>query len=290
MTSAIACARPISSSENLGQIREVMDRVPTELFLKIFEYLSFEDLNTICDPQVSCIYPKWRSIIGNLSEDNPLWKESNLRERFPLLKNIFSQDVWMDLGIPGIRFEGASSLEPRAFVEALAAIRFMPIKDDAGYTLITIPQGLTINKIKALMEDFQARGKFPGIASCWGPVLEWIGDLATDKPYTFVISNSISKGSESVDLLERHRFLETLGCEIPGIREVMTLLFFTYIASGETDKRLYNDNPGIYTTTLDMIRGLFVPVGGFSPDGFHICGEEDRPWGSTLGFGFKKVV
>ena len=278
---------PVSSPEGrqqLADIRAVMDRVPDELFLKIFEHLSYSDLNVICDPKVSCIYPRWRKMIGDFSEEgkNPLWRESNLKERFPLLKNIFNECSWpgeIKVNLADVSFEGFS-YNPKSAVAALRDIHRLEVEDDAGYTIITMPKGITLNKVMACIATLAAEGKFPteeiqkhpGFRWFWDRVSTDLGSIAVSQPYTFAISNSVLEESRDKTYDAQRSSVMAGGCELPQVIEAITFLFLTYVASGERQERLCNTKTQhTYMRCLERIKDaapLFV--GGFAPSGLGV--------------------
>ena len=297
MASAISTSALVSISspegrQRLADIRAVMNRVPDKLFLKIFEHLSFKELDQFCDPQIACIYPRWRQIIGDFSEEskNSLWRESNLKERFPLLKNIFNEYSWpqeITANLTDVSFEGFS-YNPKSAVAALRDIHRLQVEGNAGYTIITMPKGITINKVMACIAKLAAQGKFPtkagqvhpGFRDFWGRISTDLGEIATLQSYAFAISNSVFQGSRNRSYAAQRSSVRAEGCELPQVIEVITLLFLTYIASGERQERLYGAAPSWeFTRCLELINGYDpLVVGGFAPSGlcgYNSCFDDD---------------
>ena len=209
-----------------------------------------------------------------------LWRGSALKDRFPLLKNIFDKEAWgriVNLNtLDGVSFEGEEEFSLRSAVDALRDIHHLKVEGDAGYTIITMPRGMTINKLKALIARFVAEGKFPGNARqrnpgftfFWNHISEVYGNIFVDKPYTFVISNFVQEGSRGKSYnVQRASVTAAGGCELPQVLEAMTLLFLTYVASGERQERLYGDAPRTFTRCLERINNNVLAIGVFTSAG-----------------------
>ncbi len=215
-----------------------------------------------------------------MGNDPILWRGSALKDRFPLLKNIFDKEAWgriVNLNtLDGVSFEGEEEFSLRSAVDALRDIHHLKVEGDAGYTIITMPRGMTINKLKALIARFVAEGKFPGNARqrnpgftfFWNHISEVYGNIFVDKPYTFVISNFVQEGSRGKSYnVQRASVTAAGGCELPQVLEAMTLLFLTYVASGERQESLYGDAPRTFTRCLERINNNVLAIGVFTSAG-----------------------
>ncbi len=220
-----------------------------------------------------------------------LWRGSALKDRFPLLKNIFDKEAWgriVNLNtLDGVSFEGEEEFSLRSAVDALRDIHHLKVEGDAGYTIITMPQGMTINKLKVLIARFVAEGKFSGNAEQSDPgftlfvnrISEVYGNVSVDKPYTFAISNSVQAGSRFRSYTVQRDSVRAEGCELPQVLEAMTLLFLTYVASGERQERLYGVPAWtfiLFMRCLERIDNNYsLVIGGFSSAGLIVCNDID---------------
>ena len=240
------------------------DALPDELMLNIFKHFTGKELAKIAPTS-----KKFELLV----KDYDLWKASELKCRFPLLKNIFDKEAWgriVNLNtLDGVSFEGAGPFNPVSAFKALKDIHRLKVEGDAGYTIITMPQGMTINKLKSIIARLAAEGKFPGNAQQRDPGFDYfdnriskeLGDMPVNESYTFVISNSVLSECRNIPyLIQRYRVIGA-GCELPQLLEAMTLIFLTYMASGVL---LCGEAPLTYMDCLERIDDSSTAIGGSS--------------------------
>lgn len=189
----------------------------------------------------------------------------NLKEKFPFLKNIFDQAVWeqhVHLGDLGLSFEGATAPDAKSVIDAMTAMSAVSINRSSGFTMMTLPARLTLNKLVTLIETFKSQGKFPGFDEFPSFIPQKIGNIAIEKPYTFLISNSTLKHSKAISPQCMQKLWADLNFESPKVVEVVALIFFTYITS-ENQQKLY-DKTYTHCSEDSLI------VGGFSESGLNI--------------------
>lgn len=143
----------------------------------------------------------------------------------------------------------------------------LSIEGDSGVTLLTMPKGLTLNKLVKLAGSPKL-GNATNFRYIWNRISEALGDIPVDKTYRIVITNNVLKESRNLSIIDQNKIACVSGCEIPSILEAATLLVVIYMSS---EQRLYNNNPWTYIRCSDYIdRRYEVVVGGFAPNGLCI--------------------
>ncbi len=253
------------------------DVLPDEIMFKIFDCLTEKQLS-----QVALVNKRFQV----LSEDWRFWEVSKLPYRFPWIKNVFIRTIWNDLRISsndfGLSFEVTNPVDAKASaLSAKAAVKDiyrLKVEGDVGYTIITMPRDFTIDKLKTIIADFVKNNKFPsafeqetpGFRYFWDKVSPRIGGVAVAESYTFAISNSILTASRYTSYeVQKTLVNDVNGCELPQGLEAMTLLFLTYVASGEKQERLCSQT---CMGCLEQINNYSLVVGGFALDGLEVYG------------------
>lgn len=230
---------------------------PNDITLLIFSYLGANELG-----RGSIVSRKWQQLVSN----PVLWED--LGKFFPSL-NIFDEACWkkyVDLSSFGLDVKDISPLDNRILTAVLKRyLSSLQIEKNSGFTLLTIPKGLTLNKlikIAELTESWNIKN-FNLVAT---HILSTFGDMSVDKTYRIVITKNILEGSRSLSIRDQKDLLHKFGWEMPKILELITLLVVTHMISQE---RLYDD-PCAFTTCSEEFDGNQLIVGGFVQEGFHI--------------------
>ncbi|MCC5832160.1 MAG: F-box protein [Chlamydiales bacterium] len=256
---------PIQNSSILPAIEKINNRdffsqQPQEIIIGIFSYLSAIEL-TKCRE----VSRKWR----RLGSDSTIWNALDLRKISPLLK-VFDESDWVThLDLPSFNLDvvDAPPLDKFQAIPILKrSLYSLPIEGNAGITLLTIPKGLTFNKLVKLA-GLPKVGNRPEFRYIWHSISSEIGDIEVDKTYRIVITNNVFKESRNLSVKAHKALLSKIGCEMPKIVEATVLLVVTFMSSGE---RLYSDNPCTYTRCSEQIDGYQLVVGGFSLDGIDV--------------------
>ncbi len=231
-----------------------------ELVLHIFGFLSPKDLG-----QTACVYREWEM----LSSDNSLWKAFDLKELFPSLK-VIDETVWethVDLTALGLSVEDAPPVDKRTEIQILKKLfASLKIENNAGITVLTMPKGLTLNKLVTLAGS-PKQGNSTSFRYILPHVLEKLGNNPVEKTYRVAITNSVLQGSRNL-VSAQQELVNKLGCEMPGVLPATTLAILTYISSQAADPtRLYGDNPWTYTRCCEQVGGYNLVVGCFASAG-----------------------
>ncbi|HSW86267.1 MAG TPA: F-box protein [Rhabdochlamydiaceae bacterium] len=250
--------------------------MPNELFIHhIFKFFSPEELCL-----ASSVCRKWRVC----ASDESLWKAFDLTKLFPSLK-IIDGRMWnahFDLNVFGLSLRNEPILDKRKeipFIKKLFAT--LKIEGDAGITRLTLPQGLTFNKLVNLA-DSPKQGDPASFKDVWSYITKVLGEISVDKTQVIYISNSILEGSRNLDDEELPQFARGTGCEMPEVLPAATLAILTYVCF---QKRLYGADPWTYT----LCSGDIV-VGGFGRSGLVASSLYLIHWGEGYGVGAMKAL
>ena len=239
----------------------VSKNLPDELALRIFGFLSPEELG-----RASCSCREWR----RLASDQSLWDAFNLKELYPGF-NVIDEKVWekhIELNALDIDATGAPSLDNRTLIPVVSRLS-KQVEGGAGVTLLTIPKGLTFDKLLEL-PGAPARGLVSKEFS------EKFGDIPVDKTYVVAITNAILANSRNI-YSEQEKLVNSLGCEMPRVLPVVALAVLTYVSSEKRIRLLPPSGPNcegssIYTRCLDKLKqfDFNLVVGCFTQDGLII--------------------
>ena len=140
MSQALDCALTIKGVESpatLKQDRKAATVLPDDLVSHALSFLSPEDL-----ARASGVCREW----NKLSAD--LWQAFDLKK----ICKVIDQAVWerhVDLATLGLDASGAPAIDKRIAIPFIKRLS-RQVEGDAGVTLLTMPKGLTLNKLIAL--------------------------------------------------------------------------------------------------------------------------------------------
>lgn len=237
-----------------------LKQFPHEINHQIFSYLTPAELARCM--QVS---KEWKVFASSKS----LWNAFDcryLRYFFPSIR-IFNELDWathFDLASLGISMEDAPLSDKRKEILALKRVlSSLPIEGNSGVTLLTIPKGLTLNKLIKLARSPKL-GNAVNLGYIWNRISEEIGNIPVDKTYRIVITNNIFIESRDLSVSAQKNLVRKMGCEMPKILEAAALLVVTYTSFWQ---RLYHNKPWTYTCCSEQVDGQQLIIGGFAPCG-----------------------
>ena len=240
-----------------SQPAATIESLPEELFLRIFGFLSPEALGG-----ASRVCREWR----RLASDQTLWDTFNLKTFYPGF-NVIDEKIWekhVDLKTLGIDATGAPSLDTRTLIPVIHDLS-RQVESGAGVTLLTIPKGLTFNKLLKLAKT-PKEGNTVRISKDWPDISQRLGGIPVDKTYIVAITNSVLANSRNLSVKDQQQLVSNLGYEMPRVLPAAALAILTYMSSPQEQPpiRLYNDEPWTYTRCLEKIGNYNLTVGGFS--------------------------
>ena len=238
-----------------------------DLIRHIFGFLSHAGLG-----MVSRVCKEWK----NITSDNFLWSTLNLKNLFPKLQ-VLDGKVWeahVDMKTYGLDASGDFP-QDKQLIKTLKNFSSLQVESESGITLLTLPRGLTFNKLQEFARSSKESNatQFGYIAS---GISEEFGDIAIGQTCRVVITNNVLQGSRHLSVAAQQDLLDILGCKLPEMLTVATVVILTYKCSrGDPEPiRLYNDNPLTYTRCLEQISGRNLVsrnlvIGGFNRDGLY---------------------
>ncbi len=230
-----------------------------ELILHIFSFLSPKDLG-----RTACVYREWEI----LANDKSLW---NLKKLFPSLQ-VIDETVWethVDLAALGLSIEDAPPIQKRD-ISILKTLIFLGVEDNAGITVLTMPKGLTLNKLVKLARS-PKQGNRTNFNYISPRVLEELGDVFVEKTYRVAITNSVLQRSRNLFVRAQEKLVNSLYCELqmPEVLPVATLAILTYVSSQALPPTcLYG--AGTYSRCSDQVDNCNIVVGGFALEGLNV--------------------
>jgi hypothetical protein len=234
-----------------------IDSFPHELILSILALISAKEL-ACC----SCVCKKWKVLASN----SALWNQYDLRKIFPKL-NIIDDNIWnrcIDLKAFDLQVSDLAPLDQHKTILQLKKLFNVKVENDAGFTLLTIPKGLTINKLIEIAKS-PKQGSATRFHYICQEILKHFGDMKVENTYRIMISNSILKGTRDQPVNSLQEMLSQIGCEIPRAIELATLCVLSYISALEfPPPRLYADRPCTYSYCFEKIEEASLLVGGYS--------------------------
>ncbi len=212
--------------------------IPIEIVPQIFSFLKFQDLGRIL-----CVSKQWC-----VSASSPI-ACSKIRSWIDVIDQ-FSWQTHVDLKTYGLFVVDEPSFDINRDLPLLKKGLSLKIEDKKGITWLTIPKGLSINKLVRIGEALS--GKY--LQKIFRPYLikeckEIEENTEVDKTYRIVITNTILESSRSLKSIEaiREFMARHPGCRQQALLETIALCVMTFIATG---KRLYKEtNPKKTTFT-----------------------------------------
>ena len=231
-----------------------------EIWKKVFNLLQLKELY-----RMGLVCKNWRII----SSDDALLMKFDLQELFPSLK-IIDGNVWekhWDLKALGLDISNAPVLDQREAYFRLKKL-YTPglIENNAGVTILTLPKGLSRANLPKVFRDiaFNHLMRLPG------------KDQVIEKTRTVMITNNIIKGSRVKSPKSQQTLLEGIGCNLPDVLTVMTLLGAINKISGKTICG-FQDRIDLLATksyTSDQLNGVHAAVGLLWGAMFKVAGSE----------------
>ncbi len=131
----------------------------------------------------------------------------------------------------GICFEEDSSEPTLEMIEELERLQTVPVEGNKGWTVLTIPKGLTLNKLIKLVAAPQP--EIPPLVVGVTPRFskEVNRNLPIARTYRVAISNSILEGSRNESYEVQKNVVREASCEMPVVLEVVALCVLKYLNS-----------------------------------------------------------
>ena len=207
-----------------------------------------------------------------ITSANFLWKNLNLKNLFPRLQ-VLDEKVWeTHIDMTTYELDAAGDFpQDKQMIKTLKNFASLQTEGESGITLLTLPKGLTFNKLVKLAQS-PKQGNAAKFDYIFDRISEDLGDISVDKTYRVVITNNVLQGSRNRSIADQQDLVDILGCKMPEMLTVATLVILTHISSPAVPSliRLYNDNPMTFTRCSELIAGRNLVVVGLAPAGFCI--------------------
>jgi hypothetical protein len=224
--------------------------LPHDVAFNILSYLKSPELRDF-----GLVCKNWSQFIAHENLLN-YFKLSTL---FPGLK-IIDKKVLKPLKLKkkhGLNFDAVPAINKKILFQELKKFASLPIEDNTGFTLLTIPGGLSVLKLVNIVRD---NGISFSITNT-GQIQKH--DSGIDAGRIILITNNVLVGSRSTFLKKPQELINNREFEIPGLLEVAALTIFTFLTTG---KHLYPRDPKTtFTVCETKVTDDLVIVGGFSP-------------------------
>lgn len=224
------CIKDFSTSTTTAEPSKNKSSVYTALSNEKIVFFIHQFLNQIDTTVTIKVCYLWRTVTHN----NNIWLNANLERVFCKKLSIIDETVWktyIDCSKFDLTFESPKD-QLFSKIKTIAVLKqfnySLKVENDLGYTLLTIPKGLSLSKLKNLIE-FPLKG-----SSCQFKIpLKSLEGVVIDKTYQIVITNNILAGSGQGNCIPEYyaTHYKKFDIEIPKLLEVATLCTLTYITS-----------------------------------------------------------
>lgn len=236
-----------------------INTIPWELISMAFSFLSPENLGRAC-----CVCRKW----NELGSSKNLWDAFDLKKIFPMLK-ILDEAEWrtyVDLSSLEIQMEDNLPVNKRIVISKLRKILSSKAIDvKSGLTLLTMPNGLTFNKLRKIACS-PKQGNPTCFKEVWNLYANQLGNEPIKKTYRVIITNSIFKESDKMSYQRHQELIEKNGCKIPEAMPMASLTVLTYISSEEKPPTCLYKEAVLTRSSNDISQYPFVVGSYFSTE------------------------
>lgn len=251
---------------------DIVGCLPQEVGLKVLSNLNAKELAVSTE-----VGKRW----NQLTKEEALKDELNVKTLFKRVSFI-DEATWqtkVDLAKYGLSFEGYCVDQCKMIRELQKCLTWPIEKIDGikpGVTVITLPKGLSVNKLQKLVPPKVFGWVHPEFVKIYG-------DIEVSDAYTIIITDNVMEETRAKDTKTQLTVIEKHGGARPKAIEAITLLVLTFLISG---KRLYGKGRVVlngedkelfaYTRCEEQVLNNQSVVGGFGSDGFHVyCNDCD---------------
>lgn len=164
-------------------------------------------------------------------------------------------------------------VEPKSnFLHLLKQVMILSpqVENDQGLTLLTMPKGLTLNKLVQIAAN---HGMLLNVVSGWNTDL--LRGVPVGETYQILISNSLFLDTRKHSVQEQNCIVEALGCRMPYLLEYCLLCVATQIVY---QKQLYGnreDTSPICGVMLPKLGHDYLVIWSVAPSSLHIYPLQD---------------
>jgi hypothetical protein len=241
--------------------RTCLDAVGEALSIEAIVFYIHQFLSHIDTTRTGKVCYLWRLVAHN----NNIWLNANLERVFCKKLSFFDENVWkthFDCSEFDLTFELPQD-KLISKIKTIAVLKqfniSLKIEKDLGFTLLTLPKGLSLSKLQNLIQS-PKKG-----SPCQFEIpifLKGLKDFVVDKTYQIVITNNILSGSENSLPDYYANYYQQFDIEIPKLLEIATLCTLTYITSFPSIYLLCEGGPS--TICSDETDEMNFVIGHFS--------------------------
>jgi len=224
------------------EVKSINDVLPPELIEKILAHLSRS-----ADCTTSLVCKLWNLVLQKLPETT--------------LK-VFGKEAWKDYY--NLEVEEEAPPLPKKINQITRSLRRrLAGKNEAPpCTAILMPKGLTLNKLRELVEN-PIKGNSTKFKFHSQGIVIRFGDEKVEESYWFVITNDVIEGSRDKNYVDQTALVSQKTrseCELPKLLEVLACCAMHRVSSG---KYLVEREPRIYMRCQEQM-GYLLNVEGFT--------------------------
>jgi len=231
--------------------------VPKDVILTIFCYLGAFGLAKCRE-----VCRSWK----NLAFTKTLWDNLDLQKEVPSFTiKTFDGSDWkthVDLERFKLSVDDEPALDKRVVIPFLVkriSTSVHRIARNTGITILTMPKGLTLNKLVELAQS-PKEGKSVPLADIPYFISDEMRNLPVNQTYRLIITNNVfEKQNGRLSFEDQDKLILEIGCTIPRALEAATLIAATCMRSNEEQDRPYYGDPllnhsGNYTRCSEHFR------------------------------------
>lgn len=186
--------------------------LPIELRIEIFSYLPM-----VARYQAGRTCTLWRA----MAWDKVSLKESSLQTLFPNL-SIIDKAFWkknFNIEAHGLTFDSADQLKKEELIRALKGMYSAGVKVNQ-VTLLTLPKGLTLENLKALLAE---KGRAFPFKDTTNKMFERLQNVRTEESYRVLLSHTNTRNSRWRSPKAQERKLASNDLSLPKVLELTAL-------------------------------------------------------------------
>lgn len=231
------------------------DDLPVEPIFKILSEVAVSsDRNTLL------VCKSWRQVVPKLPELN---------------LSIFGQAEWKEFY--GFDIDNDPCQVPENIKQHARCLRrrFSGEEEAPLCSLFLIPKGLTLNKLKACVQNPLKGPVTKFHKDSWAAIFQELGRIKNDKSYWVLMTRDIIKGAKNLGYeVQKKRIAEKGGfdCQPIYLIEAAVCCFTYYVTTGNY---LFGANPTIFTRCQDWVLAWPIVVGDYSAEGLRVLRKED---------------
>ena len=273
--SSHAASAQLGGVSNADNVLSLIDALPDELMLKVYEYLEVPDLG-----KCQMVSRRWKLLAGDVSFEKKI-QLHRIHEMLPDEGNFIDERAWKLLGdigevppLPDNIFE--ELMKPCPFWNPKGTADGKKVKDThvLGVMVDKVNnEPVTINSIEKYAKTPKEGGHATQYDGIWEPIREDFGETAVEKPYWALMTEDMLPGSQFQFRNDQLAMAANFGYEAPTLLQAIAYNIVRYVSTG---KGIFNKDPWRCTCCQEQTGGMKSVVGGFSSSGLFVYRASNR--------------